>query len=401
MQIRHLVIGVLVLLAFVRGCAAVAPRQPAPPSDFRGLWVTRWDYRTAEDVRAIMANAASIATTDVFFQVRGQADAFYQSRLEPWGHELLADLPAGRTAPGFDPLAEAVREAHRRGMRIHAWINVFPVWKGTTPPANPRHLYHTRPQWRLHDAEGRPQPLNDHYVILNPVLPEVQDHIVEVARDIVRRYAVDGLHLDYVRFVADTMDGGTLYPGDPRSVELFRAATGRRGVDTPEDRGAYREWIASRITHLVRRIASEAALARPGVALTAAVWRRPDLARDQQLQQADTWLRERTLARAIPMVYTTDDRQFADDLRAWRDAVPGRPIVPGVGSFRHGPGQTPRQVELAGLERGYCLFAYHAFFESANPDEPKDAASVAKRKALREDLIAYLRQRGVISEPAR
>jgi len=401
MKIRQLVIGVLALLAFVPGCAAVAPKQPASPSDFRGLWVTRWDYRTAEDVREIIANAASIATTDVFFQVRGQADAFYESRLEVWGHELLLDRPAGSTTPGFDPLALAVREAHRRGMRVHAWINVFPVWKGTTPPANPRHLYHTRPQWRLHDAEGKPQPLNDHYVILNPVLPEVQDHIVEVARDIVRRYEIDGLHLDYVRFVADTMDGRTLYPGDPRSIEMFKAATGRRGVESPEDRAAYREWIASRITDLVRRMGGEAALARPGVALTAAVWRRPDLARGQQLQHADTWLRERTLARAIPMLYTTDDRQFADDLRAWRDAVPGRPIAPGIGSFRHGPGQTPRQIEMAGLDRGYCLFAYHAFFESANPEEPKDAAAIAKRRALREDLIAYLRQRGVITESGR
>ncbi|MCW5776564.1 MAG: family 10 glycosylhydrolase [Phycisphaeraceae bacterium] len=401
MKIRHLVIGVLALLCFVPGCSAVAPRQPAQASEFRGVWVTRWDYRTREDVRQIMSNAAAIATTDVFFQVRGQADAFYESRLEVWGHELLTDLPAGRTEPGFDPLAEAVREAHRRGMRIHAWINVFPAWKGTTPPENQRHLYHTRPQWRLHDGEGRAQPLNDHYVILNPVLPEVHDHIVEVSRDIARRYAVDGLHLDYVRFVADTMDGKTLYPGDLRSIQMFRSATGRRGVDSAEDRAAYREWIASRITDLVRRIGSEAALARPGVVLTAAVWRRPDLARDQQLQQSDVWLRERTLARAIPMVYTTDDRQFADDLRAWREAAPGRPISPGIGSFRHGPGQTPRQIELAGLDRGYCLFAYHAFFESANPEEPKDAASIAKREALRHDLIAYLRQRGVIIESGR
>jgi len=381
---------VLVLVALLMGWNACAAEGQA--GEFRGLWVTRYDYRTAEDVARVLAEAKSLGATDVFWQVRGQGDAFYASGLEPWGEELLAGLPGGAAGLGFDPLAVAVEAAHARGLRLHAWFNVMPLWKGKVPPRDPGHPYYTHAAWRLFDGAGVAQPLNDHYVIVNPVLPEVHDHIVAVARDIVERYAVDGLHLDYIRFVSDTMDKSKVYPGDPVSIGMFTAATGVKGVVTAEDGARYREWIRTRITDLVRRLKVEAVGARPGVVLTAAVWRRPEMGRDTYLQDGAAWINDGLIDRALPMIYTDKDEQFVGDLGAWLAAAPGKPVTPGLGTYLHGPERSVGQIGLArtaGAD-GFAVFAYASLFESANPLEKKDEDSKAARRARLDGLLRCL-----------
>jgi len=389
-------------LAFTTGGRATGEPTAPPvaeastPAPLRALWVTRWDYRAPADVRRVVAEAADLGVTDLLWQVRGQADAFYPSPLEPWGQELFLDLPDTAATPGYDPLALALAEAHARGLRLHAWFNVMPLWKGTTPPRAAAHPLLAHPEFRLLDAAGRPQPLNDHYVIFNPVLPEVQDHIVAVARDIMARYAVDGLHLDYVRFVSETLDPSLLYPGDPRSIALFRAATGAGATAAPDlapaETEPYRAWIRSRITDLVRRLREEAVATRPGALLTAAVWRRPETARDVYLQDAALWLHEGLIDRAFPMIYTTSDEQAAGDVAAWLAAAPGLPVTPGLGTYRHPPDQTPRQADAAAAlgTHGVAFFAYAALFESVNPLEAKDDASRATRAARLAAVRAWL-----------
>lgn len=388
----------VLLTPALSACAAdQPPAAPTPPTNpphsaavadrpFAGLWITRFDYKTPEDIRTAIDRAADTGFTDVLFQVRGQADAYYRSNLEPWGEELFKGLPPNTTDPGFDPLAVAVERGRQRGIKIHAWVNIMPLWKGTTPPADPRHPYHARPEWRLRDAANKPQPLNDHYVIVNPLIPSVQDHIVAVCRDIVVRYPVDGLHMDYVRFVSDSMKDPAVYPGDTRSIALFEEATGRKyDPGKPGDgRAAMRDFTRDRITDLVRRLKREAAGARPGVEFTAAVWRRPDLARDTYLQDAALWLREGTLDRALPMIYTKDDAQFTSDLAAWTAAAPPPArIAPGVGIYLQAPGTTGPQFRTMAERKtaGFALFAYDSMFETSNPLQNKSPASVAERAA--------------------
>lgn len=369
-----------------------------PPREFAGLWVTRWDYRTPQDVERIMDDAAALGFTDVIWQVRGQGDAFYPSTLEPWGRELMGGQPSGASGPGFDPLALAVDRAHANGLRLHAWVNVFALWKGKIPPEDPRHPYNAHPRWRLYDAAGKPQPLNDHYVIFNPVLPEVHDHITAVCRDIVRRYRVDGLHLDYVRFVSDTMKEPAIYPGDPVSVGMFTRATKARGVNTPEEKAAFRAWIRDRITALVQRIRLEvvdsqargAGGRRREVMYSAAVVRQPASGRDVHLQDGARWLKDGTLDRVFPMLYTTDNAQFSADLNAWLLATNGRPVTPGIGTYLHMPQQTPEQIALSAKADGTALFAYSSIFESGDPNQKMDPESVKARADRREAIRVVL-----------
>ncbi len=385
------------LVALVAGCQLPGPTGvPVAPVRFTSdtpfeavcaLWVTRWDYRTEADVERIVADAADLGVTDLVFQVRGQADAFYRSEIEPWGRELLAE---GVDDPGFDPLATVCAAAHARGLRVHAWINVMPLWRTTQEPADPQHLYHTRPEWRLYDAEGHAQPLNDHYVVVNPVLPQVHDYLCGIARDIVSRYPVDGLHLDYIRFVAERIDDAKLYPGDEQSLAMFRQLTGREAT---EDREGYRQFIRQRITELVRAIRTTVKAARPDATLSAAIWRDHRVGNDRYLQDAVTWMREGLIDAAMPMIYTKDNALFEKnlgDLLAVRQATC---LLAGVGVYMHDSAElTRRQLTIAREmgANGLCLFSYHGLFDSQSHEQPRSDAASQLRRERREAVRVFL-----------
>lgn len=380
------------LVGMSLGCAAgaggtgvAALREAWATDTVRGIWVTRWDYTSAEDVRRIMRDAGELGMSDVFWQVRGQADAYYRSSLEPWGEDLFRGSDPGRTDPGFDPLALAVQEAHARGMRIHAWINVMPLWRGTTPPKSGAHAWRARADWRLVDISGELQPLNEHYVIVNPVREDVRDHLVAVAREIVTGYEVDGLHLDYIRFVTDAMEAGRVYPADEGTRAKLEARTGSGDLSSASQQRQLRMLIRESITTVVERLRREVVDRRAGVVLTAAVWRRPEIAREQYEQDAASWLARGVLHAAIPMIYTASDGQFASDVAAWRAEVPGGRIIPGIGVYKHESGeQTLRQVGVGGGE--FVLFAYSSLFESASEELDPDDVRRRRLEPLRDAL---------------
>ncbi len=364
-----------------------------------GLWVTRWDYQTPDDIREIVSKAASLGITDLYWQVRGQADAYYQSEIEPWGEELTRlrgqknenDQARIRLPdPGFDPLELAIEQAHAQGIRLHAWINVMPLWRGISPPIDEFHLFHRRPEWRLTDETGTVQPLGTGYVVVNPVLDEVQDHIVNVVRDIVTRYDIDGVHLDYIRFLTDELGKEKLYPGDAKSLSLYARMVGDRATVGHLNRTKYRAWIRDRITTLVDRIGREALDGYPQIRYSAAVWRRPDLARDQYLQDAQRWVNEGMVDEIMPMIYTDKDIQFEDDLKAWYAAVDHKRVLAGIGVYKHdSAGQTLSQATL-GHPRRFVLFAYSSMFESANPDQDKTPEAIRLRAMQREAMTKFI-----------
>ncbi len=390
---------VFLAAACAAGCGGSPPPVQRDPAATRGLWITRWDFRTAVDVDRCLQDAARLGATDVYFQVRGQADAFYRSELEPWGHELLVAPASGAdttatmllTDPGFDPLEHALTVARRLGLRLHAWVNVYPLWRGLDPPAALDHAFWSHEDWRLHDERREAQPLNDHYVTINPANPEAQDHIVAVLRDICARYAVDGLHLDYVRFVSDRLAPERLWPGDPATLLRWRAAGGTGDPRQEPARTAYRQWLREEITGLVRRVSADCRAVRPGLEISAAVFRRPALARDTFLQDGVAWLDEGLVDRLLPMIYTRDAEAFTADLAAWKDAVPGDRLTPGVGVFMHeSPADLVPQLAAGGGLAGWALFAYGSFFESVDPQQDPSPAAVARRAALRASFAAGL-----------
>ena len=96
-----------------------------PNVEVRAVWVTRFAYNSVTDVKGIIDRAAAAGFNVVYFQIRGNGDAYYKSALSPWAKKLTGTL--GKD-PGWDPLQTAIDEAHAKGIQLHAYWNVFAGW---------------------------------------------------------------------------------------------------------------------------------------------------------------------------------------------------------------------------------------------------------------------------------
>ena len=287
--------------------AAAVETAPALREEARALWVNRWDYGSAETIRQVMDNAKRANFNIVYFQVRGPSDARYRSALDPCSPRLCGRLGG---VPTWDPLEVAVREAHARGLQLHAWINALSGWESKTAAdcralvrsaaGQPNHVLIDHPEWAMHTRRGAAMacPNGDEYVYLSPGHPGVRTHLARVAADVVRRYAVDGVHLDRIRYP------GAAFGWDRASLAAF----GRDPAADPTGWARFRRELVSR---MVQETHDSIHAVRP-VPLSAAVW--PIYDRDrfgwpsssgvgQFFQDTWGWAREGYLDAAVPMTY--------------------------------------------------------------------------------------------------
>ena len=301
----------VLLAAFILTATITTAQAPKPAptvSEARGIWVTRWDYRTPADVKAIIRNVASHNFNIVYFQVRGECTAFYNSSYEPWAWELTGKTPqsTGRN-PGWDPLALAVSEAHKAGIELHAWTNVLPVWKQETlPPKSSQHIIANRPDWAMYGPDGKPMEIyKGFYIFLNPAHPEVITHLSKVFNELASKYKLDGIHLDYIRYPKEYYNGAVSY--DPISLARFK----QQYNATPQERPA--QWNAFRrdqVTNLVKRISKIVKAQSPNLMLSSAVCADYERAVGAHRQMSLTWLNEGYIDCIVPMNYTEDMTLF-------------------------------------------------------------------------------------------
>ena len=226
----------VLLLLLLASCATYQPRRLREGRELRGLWVATvnnldWPSRrdlTAEEQQrelvAIFDAAAAHGLNAIFLQVRPMADALYPSQLEPWS-QFLGDVP-----PPYDPLAFAVAEAHKRGLELHAWFNPY---RGHAVAAN-AYQY------------GK-------FVWMDPGDAEVQRRSLDVVADVVRRYAVDGVHLD-----------DYFYPYPEKDLEFPDALTYER-YKSQGGRMSLGDWRRDNINRFVRELYRSVKAIRPGV----------------------------------------------------------------------------------------------------------------------------------------
>lgn len=172
---------------------------PVVPREFRAAWVAtvdNIDWPSKKDLSAdqqrkelvrILDTSERIGLNAIIFQVRPSCDSLYESKLEPWS-EFLTGRQGKPPSPIWDPLEFAVKEAHRRGIELHAWVNPYRAkhFKATGPLAG-NHIRNRRPD--IAKTYGR-------YLWLDPGEPEAAAHTLRVIEDIVSRYDIDGLHID-------------------------------------------------------------------------------------------------------------------------------------------------------------------------------------------------------------
>jgi uncharacterized lipoprotein YddW (UPF0748 family) len=270
----------------------------------RGLWVTRWDYSNPADLAKICYNAASARFTDLMFQVRGAGTVFYPSAYEPWAPQM------GGRNPGWDPLATVIREAHKYGLRVHAYMNVLPA---ATSGDTEGTIYTQHRSWMMVDSGGDSMRAGSFYAFAEPGLPEVRAYLAKVFAEVATRYAVDGIHMDYIRYPDERGD----YSYHPTVVARFTQLYGARPASRPEQWANFRR---AQITETIAAIARATRAARPGIELSAAVVADPTRGVGQAYQSALEWVRSGLLDAIAPMAYSGDVSKFEELCAPYRGA---------------------------------------------------------------------------------
>lgn len=317
---------------------------PEPPREFRGVWVAtvdniNWPSRPGlpveqqkRELRGLIQAAARARCNAIIFQIRPACDALYASPYEPWSEYLTGAI--GRAPrPGWDPLALAVQEAHACGLELHAWINPFRARHRTnrTPPAA-NHVMRRRADWVR--AYGEEQ-------WLDPGEPEARSHVLAVVRDVVRRYDVDGLHMDDYFYPYPIKGAGQRVVDFPDDASWRRHGEGR-GWSSRAD------WRRANVDTFVQQLYATVKAEKPWVKVGISpfgIWRpghpRGVVGLDAYgvlYADARRWLREGWLDYVSPQLYWRRDApgQRFDDLLAWwaeQNAL-GRHVWPGLNASR-------------------------------------------------------------------
>jgi uncharacterized lipoprotein YddW (UPF0748 family) len=287
------------LFAAAVACATLlGSAVSAQDGDVRAQWVQASSLQSADSIRRMVTTAVTNGINTLF-------------------------VPAGAAGHAFDPLAETIAAAHDRGVRVHAWINVNLAASATELPASRDHLIYQHPEWLMVPRELAPElrsidvrspeylgrlarwtranvsRLQGLYV--SPLHTGAHLQIAAALKDIVTRYAVDGVHLDYIGFPRADFDYSRA------AIEAFRAdvrgrmpVAERARIDAVEgiDPFAYpeelpEEWRLFRqtqVTALVTRLRSTAKAVRANVVVSAAVIPDPALAAREAFQDWRTWL---------------------------------------------------------------------------------------------------------------
>lgn len=330
------ILACLVLAASTHGCRdeVLTGKREA-----RGVWMSRFEYsgqalrRDVEAskrvIRTVFEQARKARLNMVFFQARGNGDAYYRSSFEPWAESLSGTLGGD---PGWDPLEFAVREAHELGLELHVWVNTFPIWRGTKLPGEvtPRPVILAHPEWLVCDSAGVPMPLNDGYVNLSPGVPEARGHILNVVAEIVERYDVDGIHFDYIRYPEESTVSG--YSHDSISVARFASSSANPNKLDWDD------WQREQINQFVFDAYNTITRAKPHVKVSAAVigkysgsgW----TGYNSVYQDPRRWMELGKIDFITPMVYWERAHRthpFVPLVHEWADRVAyDRQVFPGL-----------------------------------------------------------------------
>lgn len=339
------IFSLIILLAVVLSChAQLLPANP-PKRELRAVWLATiggidWPHSYArnaagikkqkEELRAILDKLKQSNINTVLLQTRIRGTVIYPSQIEPWDG-CMSGQP-GRS-PGYAPLQFAIEECHNRGMELQAWVVTMPVGKWNAVGC--RSLRQKGLNIRKIGADG----------YMNPASAYTADYLANLCKEIVSRYDVDGIHLDYIRYPEQ-------WKGNISKTE------GRRNI-----------------TRIVERIHSVVKSIKPWVKMSCSpIGKYDDLARvsshgwnayNKGCQEAQEWLRRGLMDQLYPMMYFRDD-QFFPFAADWQEHSYGRAIAAGLGIYFLDPreGNWKRRDVERQLNVSRSLSLGHVYFRS-------------------------------------
>lgn len=319
--------------------------------EYRAFWADAFHkgFKTPEEVDQMVEDVAAARGNAIFIEVRSRGGSYYLKSLEPPAEDL-------DYSPGFDALEYLIAKAHSRGIQVHAWFPVTPLWPFSQPPLDPRHIWHQHgpyaggeQMWMSVSASGKISTSVD------PGHPDALRYLADVILEPLKHYDLDGVHLDYIRYPEDDN-----YGWNPTAVARFQRLYNRTGQPDPSD-PRWAEFRRQQVTQLVRQVYLRAAATKPEATVSAATitwgdapstdaaWKNSS-AYARVFQDWQGWLREGILDLSIPMNYFREG-QYPHYLDHWlefeKDRQYQRGLVIGLGVYLNSIPDSLNQIRRA------------------------------------------------------
>ena len=317
------------LIFLIISLLAIMQAEAQPKHEIRATWITTlggmdWPRNKATNPKGIEKQKQELCHildqlkeanfNTVMLQTRLRGDLIYPSSIETFPEALTSRT--GRN-PGYDPLAFAIEECHKRGMELHAWIVTIPAGNNRQVKLLGKHsiVRKNRKICKQHDGAW----------YLDPGHPQTADYLASITKEIVSRYDVDGIHFDYIRY--------------PENARRFPDKDTFRKYGKGKD---LKQWRRDNITNIVRRLYTEVKQLKPWIKVSSSpVGKFRNTNRYSSLgwnayetvhQDAQGWLEEGIHDALFPMMYFKDNHFFPFALD-WQENKHGRWVIPGLGIY--------------------------------------------------------------------
>lgn len=305
-----------------------------PKREVRAVWLTtiggldwpktyahtpRTIEKQKQELRNLLDRLQKANFNTILLQTRIRGTVIYPSRYEPWDG-CVSGTPG--TSPGYDPLAFAVAECHKRGMECHAWVVCVPV--GRPNGAGPRNLRRTHGDLIMKNGDE---------MFMRPEKQGTANYIANICREITCNYDIDGIHLDYIRY--------------PETLKLTISKTQAR----------------QNISNIVKTVHDAVKAEKPWVKMSCSpIGKRNDLnrywsrgwnAEEKGCQDVERWTREGWMDQIYPMMYFRGDNffPFAAD---WKERSHGKTVSAGLGVYFLSPKEANWDAEEIQREMNVC-----------------------------------------------
>ncbi|MCD6131454.1 MAG: family 10 glycosylhydrolase [Candidatus Hydrothermae bacterium] len=345
----------------------------------KSLWVTARALRTKESIDELVEFSQKYKFDELFVQVVVGGYAYYQSDILPRTEYMSED---------FDPLGYLVKKIEGSDIKVHAWINTCLYWSIKDKPKDSTHVLYQHPEWFLHDKEGRSMAEYEYEDIINygvdglfldPSREEVREFIADYATEIITRYNVAGIHLDFIRYPGgywdfsekNIEDFNVRFHIDPRLISdaVDYRAPHWNTVMTREPHIRYYHWLRMywnrKRKDAVKGLVKTLKERLQPKELTAAVFANPASSSYNLGQDWREWVNENIIDRLCIMAYTPDKKSYKNFLE-YASIYPKDRIVMGVGVYyQDAEKYAPQEISYA-IESGYKNIIIFDYFSLKN-----------------------------------
>lgn len=320
---------------------AFAQAMPVRPVEARCIWLDRGtivSMRSAQQLSALFDKLKASGINVVYFETNNAGFTIYPSKLAQQNPAMV----------GWDPLGVAVKEAHKRGMELHAWCWIFNVGNTRHNPIVGKDADYPGPvlsthdfNWALAYKDGQLVPPRQTEFWIDPAIPEARQYPKDLIMEIVTNYKVDGIQLDYIRYPFNNKPNEMGF--DWQGRQRFEQETGL-SLDRLDDntRQIWIAWKVQIINNFVKDISTTLRKFKPDIRISAAVYGMPKRLRVAAIQQEwETWVANGWVDTLNPMTYVKDPKELSLASSYVRESTADKALVY--------PGLSIRQLDTAGL----------------------------------------------------